>query len=82
MIEVLEGDLIPDHKRGQTLKFTKPNINELNIQTYLTEDELSLIANDGVDVVGELLVDDQFDYTKFECYYAAWEEGNDESIDD
>ena len=65
MIEAFEDDLIPDHKRGQTLKFTKPNINELNIQTYLTEDELSLIAHDGVDIVGELSVDDQFDYTKF-----------------
>ena len=82
MIEALEDDLIPDHKQGQTLKYTKPNINELNIRTYLTDDELSLIANDGVDVVGELLVDDQFDYTQFERYYAAWVEGNDESIDD
>jgi hypothetical protein len=82
MIEALEDDLIPDHKRVQTLKYTKPNINELNIRTYLTDDELSLIASDGVDIVGELSVDDQFDYTKFEQYYAAWEEGNDESIDD
>ena len=53
----------------------------MNIQTYLTEDALSFIANDGVDIVGELLVDDQFDCTKFERYYAAWEEGNDESIE-
>jgi len=43
---------------------------------------LSLIANYGADVAGELSVDDEFDYDKFECYYALWEEGNDESIDD
>ena len=51
-------------------------------QANLTDDELSLIANDGVDIAGESLVDDEFDYEKFEHYYAAWEEGNDESIDD
>jgi hypothetical protein len=28
MIEVLENDWIPDHKRGQTLKYNKPNINK------------------------------------------------------
>jgi hypothetical protein len=61
MIEVLEDDLIPDHKLGQTLKYNKPNINELNIKAHLTDDELSLIANDGVDVAGELSVDDEFD---------------------
>ena len=32
MIEVLEDDLIPDHKRGKTLKYNKPNIYELNIR--------------------------------------------------
>jgi DNA modification methylase len=30
---------------------------------------LSLIANDGVDVAGEFLVDDEFDYGKFEHYW-------------
>ena len=82
MIEVLEDGLIPDHKRGQTLKDNKPNINELNIRAHLTDDELSLIAYNGVDVAGELLVDDEFDNDKFKRYYAAWEEGNDEAIDD
>ena len=56
MIEVLEDDLIPDHKRFKTLKYNKPNINKLNIRAKLTDDELSLIANDGVDVAGELSV--------------------------
>ena len=82
MIEVLEDDLIPDHKRSQTLKYNKSNINELNIRAHLTYDKLSLIANDGVDIAGELSVDNEFDYDKFELYYAVWEEGNDESIDD
>ena len=31
VIEALEDDLISDHKRGQMLKYTMPNINELNI---------------------------------------------------
>ncbi len=82
MIEALEDDLIPDHKWGQTLKYNMPNINKLNIRAHLTDDELSLIANNGVDVAGELLVDDEFDDDKFKRYYATWEEGNDEAIDD
>jgi len=32
MIEVLEDYLIPDHKRGQILKYNKPNINKLIIE--------------------------------------------------
>ena len=43
---------------------------------------MSLIANDGVDVVGDLSENDQFDYAKFERYYAALEDANDETIDD
>jgi len=54
----------------------------MNIRAHLTDDKLSLIANDGVDIAGELSVDDEFDYDKFERYYAAWEERNDESLDD
>ena len=68
MIEILEDDLIPDHKHCQTLKYNKPNINKLNIRAHLTDDELSLIANNEVDIAGELSVDDEFDYIKFECY--------------
>ena len=82
MIEVLEDDLIPDHKRGKTQKYNNPNINELNIRAHLTDDELNLIANNGVDVAWELSVDDEFENDRFEYYYAAQEEGNDESIHD
>ena len=60
--------MIPDHKRHQALKYNKPNVNKLNIRAHLTDDKLSLIANDGVDVAGEFLVDDEFDYGKFEHY--------------
>ena len=49
---------------------------------HLTDEELSLIANDGVDIAEELVEEDKFDYQKFECYYTSWEEENDEMIDD
>ena len=39
-------------------------------------------AYNGVDIAGEWLVYNEFDYDKFECYHAAWEQGSDESIDD
>jgi hypothetical protein len=82
MIGVLENDLIQDHKWGQTLKYSKPNINKLKIRAHLTDDDLSLIPNDEGEIARELSVDNEFDYNKFECFYAAWEEENDESIDE
>jgi hypothetical protein len=44
---------------------------------YLNDKEFSLIANEAVDVAGKLS-----DGESFECYYNAWEEGNNESIND
>jgi hypothetical protein len=82
MIELLDDDLVHDHKQGQALKYNKPNVNELNIKTHLTEDEWSLIVNDGVDVAGKLSVKNEFDYDPYERYCTAWEKRNSESIDD
>ena len=82
MIEVLDDDLVPDHKQGQALKYNKPNVNELNIRNRLVEDEWSLIVNDGVDVAGKLSVKNEFDYDPFERYYTAWEARNSEPSDE
>jgi hypothetical protein len=39
MIETLDKELIPDYKRGQTLKCNKQSIDHLDISTHLTDDE-------------------------------------------
>ena len=80
MIEVLDKESIPDHKRGQTLKYNKQSIDHLDIWAHLTDDKLSLTANGAVDIAGELSAEDEFDFDKFERFYMAWKEGNTESF--
>ena len=72
MVEYLDDDTIPNHKWGQLFLYNKPNIDNLHIWAYLNDNTLSLIANEAVDLAGELLDGDKFEYDKFEHYYMAW----------
>jgi hypothetical protein len=54
VVETLEEDEVPSHKQGQTLKHAAPNLDDFDIGEYLTEEELHLIASEGIDVMNDL----------------------------
>lgn len=76
VVETLEEDQVPSHKRGQTLKHAVPNLDHLDIGEFLTEEELHLIASEGIEVMNDLPpeTETEFDYEKFGRYHDAWEE--------
>jgi hypothetical protein len=76
VVETLEEDQVPSHKQGQTLKHAIPNLDDLDIGEYLTEEELHLIASEGIEVMNDLSPGAEFDYKKFGRYQNAWEEKN------
>lgn len=47
----------------------------------MAEDELSLIANGGLAISGDLSMENEFDYDLVDHDYSAQEEGNNEPID-
>lgn len=83
-VDTLEDDEVPSHKQGETLKYPTPNLEHLDLCDYLSEEELSLIANEIVDVVENLPPGSSFDYETFGRYYNAWEEKSNmpESVDE
>jgi hypothetical protein len=76
VVECLDEDEVPRHKRGEKLKYSTPNLDHLDLCSYLSEEELSLIANEAVDVLGELLpgAGAEFEYDQLGRYYSAWED--------
>jgi len=76
VVETLEEDQVPSHKQGQTLKHAVPNLDDLDIGEYLMEEELHLIASEGIEVMNDLSPGAELDYKKFGRYQNAWEEKN------
>ncbi|KAL3780090.1 hypothetical protein ACHAWO_002180 [Cyclotella atomus] len=60
-IETLEEDEVPRHKQGETLKYSSPNVDHLELEDYLSEEELNLIASETVEVAGNKRVELDYD---------------------